>query len=219
MVTRQNSYFAFMSTKSTKKRLVACKERADKILNILNGKKGSVDITQFANTIKFVNGVFEDYVKSKDKERPVVPDEGVQAEKLLREYEELLIQLSSTGRFLRVFTSNRVRKKLDQLNTQLHKEASAIFLGLQEFRKKGSGKSISKSSSSKKGTLKAELEKERHTESIKDEEAKLFWENNFSQVRLHRYCALASVIADNGFTDLDDRMERVCRCASKGHSY
>jgi hypothetical protein len=170
-----------MSTKNTKKRLVVCKEKADRILNILNGKKGSVDITEFANTIKFVTSVFEDYVKSKDKERPTVPDEGVQIEKLLKEYEELLTQLVNTGRFLRFFTSNRVRKKLDQLNTQLHKEASSIFLGLQESRKKSSLKS-GKGTTSKRGTLKAELDKEKHTDSIKDEEAKIFWENNFSQV-------------------------------------
>lgn len=164
-----------MSTKVAKKRLVACKERGEKILNILNGKKGSVDVTEFANTIKFVNSVFEDYIKSKDKDRPQIHDDGARIEQLLKEYEDLLVQLVNTGRFLRFFTSNRVRKNLDNINSQLHKEVSQIYLELQGSKRK--------TIKGTKKSMKAELEKEKQTECIKDEEAKQLWESCFGQVK------------------------------------
>ncbi len=163
-----------MSSKATKKRLIACKERGDKVLTILNGKKGSVDVTEFINTIKFVNSVIDDFTKSKSKERPAVPDEGVKIEQLLKEYDELLVQLNSSGRFLRFFTSNRVRKRLDQINSQLHKETSQIFLGLQSNKKVGNKKGTKKN-------MKGD-EKEKQTDCIKDEDAKKLWEDSFNQV-------------------------------------
>src|SRR5690606_10093779 len=137
----------------TKKRFHACKERGERINSILVQKNKNADVTEFSNTIKFVNSVLEDFMKSKEKERPQVPDDGVRIEQLMKAYEDLLNQLISTRLFIRFFTSNRVRKSLDQINSQLHKEVSQIFLGLQANRR-----------NSKKGTKKvskAELESER----------------------------------------------------------
>lgn len=165
-----------MSTKAAKKKFIASKEKGERILNTLNGKKGSVDITEFANTLKFVNSVLEDYVKSKDKERPIVTDDGSRIESLLKDYDDLIVQLANTQRFLRFFTSNRVRKKLDQINTQLHKEASEVYLGLQENRKKQSRKSTKKPLKTSEGM------QEKQTDCIKDEDGKSLWETHFDQV-------------------------------------
>jgi hypothetical protein len=165
-----------MSTK-IKKRLQVCKERGERVAAILATKKNTADVTEFHNTIKFVNSVLDDYLKSKEKERPAIPDEGLKIELLMKGYEDLLNQLVSTGRFLRFFTSNRVRKNLDNINSQLHKEISQLFLSLQANRR-----------NSKKGSKKmskAELETERQTECIRDEEGRQLWETNFGQVSAH----------------------------------
>lgn len=63
-------------------------------------------------------------------------DEGARIEQLLKEYEDLLNQLVESGRFVRFFTSNRVRKRLDQINSQLFKESLPIHNGLQSTKKK-----------------------------------------------------------------------------------
>lgn len=164
-----------MSSKQLKKRISYCKEKSEVILNILNGKKSNVDINEFINTIKFVINVLEDFLKNK-KYRPTILDEGILLENLIKEYEELLKQLINSGKFLRFFTSTRVRKKIDQINAQLHQECSKIFLGIQENKKKKS------KSTNKKLKTNLEIEKEKYTENIKDEEGKIFWEKNFPEV-------------------------------------
>eukprot|EP01119_Soliformovum_irregulare_P004920 TRINITY_DN1612_c0_g1_i3.p1 TRINITY_DN1612_c0_g1~~TRINITY_DN1612_c0_g1_i3.p1 ORF type:complete len:1090 (-),score=261.69 TRINITY_DN1612_c0_g1_i3:218-3487(-) len=159
--------------KVVKKRLSASKDRGEKILHILNTKKGTADVTEFTNTIKFVCSVLEDFLAAKDKERPKIADEGARIEELLKIYEELLTQLANTQRFLRFFTSNRVRKNLDQINSQLHKEISEIFVKMQATRRQSSKK--------QKKPMKSEKEIATVTECIKDDEGKVFWEAAFSQ--------------------------------------
>ena len=162
-------------SKIVKKRFITSKEKGTKILEILNGKKASIDVLDFINTIKFVINVLEDYLKAKDKDRPQLHDDGARIEQLLNNYEDLLVQLVNTGRFLRFFTSNRVRKNLDQINSQLHKEVSLIFLGLQTNNRK----SISKKPS---GKGKSDFSKEKPSEVIRDEESRMMWEIAFGQV-------------------------------------
>lgn len=172
--------------KGTKKRLVGCRERGETILTILIGKKGTADVTEFSNTIKFVNSVLDDYLKSKDKERPKIEDEGVKVEQLMKTYDDMLVQLVNTGRFLRFFTSNRVRKNLDQINTQLHKEVSQIFLGLQENKRK--------SVTGKRGTVKGLTKVEMQTECIKDVDGRNMWETAFNQTLMVEWPEFIAVL-------------------------
>lgn len=165
--------------KGTKKRLLVCKEHSDKILGILNSKKNNADVTEFINTLRFVLTVIDDFVKSKSKERPLVSEDGVTLEKLLKEYEDLLVQIVNTQRFFRFFTSNRVRKKLDQINCQVHREVAQIFIGLQEKKK------IKKSGPKK--NLKDSGVQDRQTDCIKDEEGRQLWETTFDQVCYRSY--------------------------------
>jgi len=162
------------AAKSCKKRFVICKERGDKILRILNEKKGSVDVTEFSSSIKFIMSVIDDILKAKKKERPLVTEERIRKiESLMKEYEDLLVQLANTQRFLRFFTSNRVRKRLDQINTQLHREISQLFLAMQALKRTSTKNSSQKKSDSP--------QTEKHTQCFKDEEAKHFWEQSFDQ--------------------------------------
>lgn len=161
-----------MSTKVAKKRFSLCKEKIDKIYGILNERKGQVDITEFASTAKFCSCVFEEFIKTKDKERPSVSDEGAKIEQLLKEYEDLLNQLVASQRFIRFFTSNRVRKRLDQLNSQLFKEASQINNDLQQNKKKDSRK--------KGATVNGDGEN--YLECMQDPDGKELWAQNFGLV-------------------------------------
>lgn len=58
-----------MSSKITKKRLTLCKDKSEKILNILNEKKTQADVTEFIHTLKFVINALDNFVSTKDKER------------------------------------------------------------------------------------------------------------------------------------------------------
>lgn len=166
-----------MASKNAKKKITLGKEKAQKVASLLSQKKGTVDVTEFLNTIHFVESVLEEYLKAKDKARPALPDDGAELEKLLVEYEQILVQLNNSGTFARFFTSNRVRHKLDKVNAQIHKQAAIIYLGL-EAAKKPKDKEKEKKSSSKKGKDASE----KPTDAIKDEPGKLFWENAFQQV-------------------------------------
>merc|ERR1719197_16887 len=53
----------------------------------------------------------------------------------LNEYYDLLQQLVSENRFARFVTSNRVRKKLELLNSNLHTEVAKIFMRLRTERR------------------------------------------------------------------------------------
>lgn len=163
-----------MSSKTAKKRLQGCIATGEKVLGVLNSKKGSVDVTEFAATMLFVNCVLDDYGKVKDKERPTVSGDGIQIENLLKQYDDLLTQLVNTQRFLRFFTSNRVRKNLDYINAQLHREAQQIYLGMQAIRK-AKGKTPKK-------PLRTEVEMAKQSECIKEEDGRALWEKSFQQV-------------------------------------
>jgi hypothetical protein len=169
---------AEMSSKSNpKKRITACKEKAGKVASLLNNnaKKGNIDVTEFLNTVLFVDSVLEDYLKAKEKNRPPLPDDGVELENHLDQYEVLLNQLNQSGLFLRFFTSNRVRHKLDRLNAQIHKSTAKIYIALEANKKpKDKDKKTKKSSKSEAS--------EKPTDCIKDDSAKAFWENTFQQV-------------------------------------
>ncbi len=99
-------------------------------------KRGTADVTEFASTIHFTSGVFDKYLNTKANERPSILEEGVYIESILREYEDFLINLVNTGKFLRFFTSNRVKQRLDKLNTKLYKEAIILSLELKNKKPK-----------------------------------------------------------------------------------
>lgn len=166
-----------MSTKVAKKRFSLCKEKVDKIYGILNDRKGQVDITEFASTAKFCGYVFEEFIKTKDKDRPAVADEGAKIEQLLKEYEDLLNQLVASQRFIRFFTSNRVRKRLDQLNSQLFREASQINNELQQ-------KDGKKKASRKGPTMNGDGEN--YLECMQDPDGKELWAQFLPMVSRYR---------------------------------
>eukprot|EP01118_Nematostelium_gracile_P014373 TRINITY_DN5580_c0_g2_i1.p1 TRINITY_DN5580_c0_g2~~TRINITY_DN5580_c0_g2_i1.p1 ORF type:complete len:186 (-),score=41.88 TRINITY_DN5580_c0_g2_i1:15-542(-) len=156
-----------------KKALAACKARGEKIIGIYNTKTTTADVTEFLQTMKFANSVFEDYINAKSKYRPKISDEGARLEQLVKTYEDLLVHIVSTGRFLRYFTSNRVRKNLDNINSQLFKEVTQISNALKENKIKNSKKSKKKKPESTTSEI--------HTDCIKDEDARRFWEQHFQQ--------------------------------------
>jgi len=156
-------------SKVIKKRFTCLKDKTDKIIHILNERKVTADVSEFIYTAKFTNNVLDDFLKTKSKERPNVPDEGIKIEQLLKEYEDLLTQLVSSGRFLRFFTSNRVKKRLDQLNSSIFKEAFQISNGLQTLKKKPTKKSTKDSD-------------DNLLDCMHDLEAKELWGSNFGQI-------------------------------------
>jgi len=94
------------------------------------------------------------------------------------EYSDFLNELINIGRFLRFFTSNRVRKRLDHINTQIYKEATDIYLELQQ-KAKTAKKSAGVKKTKDLPPYTAELEK--LTQCFRDDDARIFWENNFEQ--------------------------------------
>eukprot|EP01114_Cavostelium_apophysatum_P017825 TRINITY_DN5379_c0_g1_i6.p1 TRINITY_DN5379_c0_g1~~TRINITY_DN5379_c0_g1_i6.p1 ORF type:complete len:1028 (-),score=216.85 TRINITY_DN5379_c0_g1_i6:67-3150(-) len=188
-------------SKAAKKRLAGCKDKADKIQQILNSKKSSADVVEFSNTVKFAITIIDEFTKSKSKERPQIADEGLKIERLIRDYEDLLVQLVNTQRFLRFFTSNRVRKNLDQINSQLHKEIAQVFLGMQEKRK-GARKLTKKPS--------AKLEPEgKQSECILDDEGRHLWESSFDQTIMVDWNEFVAVLRRT--IPFDDEAEKQLR--------
>jgi hypothetical protein len=155
-------------SKVTKQRLLSCKTTAEKLATVLNDKKGHTDVTEFYQTLRYVVSVLDEFTKTKSKDRPSVPDEGVKIEQLLKEYDAFLTKLVASGRFNRFFTSLRVRKSLDQINSQLFKENSKISTELHAKRKK-------------KATIKGE-DIENYTEALGDQDAKALWATKFGPV-------------------------------------
>eukprot|EP01117_Protostelium_nocturnum_P011598 TRINITY_DN4211_c0_g1_i1.p1 TRINITY_DN4211_c0_g1~~TRINITY_DN4211_c0_g1_i1.p1 ORF type:complete len:1097 (-),score=260.76 TRINITY_DN4211_c0_g1_i1:80-3370(-) len=163
---------------SSKKRILNCRVRGEKVLQILESKKSTVDVGEFTTTIKFLISVLSEYLDTKGSYRPQCNAESKHLEAIMIEYSEFLEELIQIGRFLRFFTSNRVRKRLDHINTQIYKDATEIYLELQQ-KAKSAKKGANVKKNKEVSPYTAELEK--LSACFRDDEARVFWENNFEQ--------------------------------------
>ena len=99
-----------------------CKQRVQRIVNLLSDqqRRNCGDVLEFLVTVNFVTDVLNEY----DNMRSTMNADLSLVARYLNEYYDLLQQLVSENRFARFVTSNRVRKKLELLNSNLHTEVA-----------------------------------------------------------------------------------------------
>eukprot|EP01117_Protostelium_nocturnum_P004468 TRINITY_DN1609_c0_g1_i1.p1 TRINITY_DN1609_c0_g1~~TRINITY_DN1609_c0_g1_i1.p1 ORF type:complete len:526 (-),score=149.64 TRINITY_DN1609_c0_g1_i1:77-1654(-) len=117
--------------------LSKCRETNLKVLEILtninSGGKKDEDVTEFVTTIQLVQITINSLLKS--------PKEfGSDKLKLLQDsldnYELELRQLSESSKLLRFFASNRLRRKLEQMNSSVHKALELLKQSTKEDKPK-----------------------------------------------------------------------------------
>lgn len=101
--------------------------------------------------------------------------------KYLADYEELLMQLVTENRFQRFLTSNRVRKKLEILNSNLHTEVSKIFLKLRTDRRPSAQSARAQAPRAAAAMMRDDT-MVRYLNEL-EPAAKQMWEENFGEVR------------------------------------
>lgn len=101
-----------------------CTTVVRRITALLNERRE--DVLEFKVTVNFVNDVLSEFAR-----KPLRQVDLAHVLRFLQEYEALLTQLVTENRFSRFMTSNRIRKKLELTNSNLHTEVSNIFMRLR----------------------------------------------------------------------------------------
>lgn len=97
--------------------LYLCRDTNIKVMNILNEFSKKEDVTEFITTIQMVQITINGLLKNKkDFKFELLKD----LQNSLKDYETELVQLSGTGKLLRMLTSSRLRRKIEQSNSAVH---------------------------------------------------------------------------------------------------
>jgi hypothetical protein len=97
--------------------LEGCRDTFSKISAILNEIGKREDVTEFITTMQRVQITINQLIKNQRQYKGELLDD---LQKSLKEYETLIVQLKETGKLLRFVTSNRLRRKIEQLNSVIH---------------------------------------------------------------------------------------------------
>jgi hypothetical protein len=97
------------------------------------------DVLEFMVTVNFVSDVLNEYARSQLPTRPTAASDMAALKSLLSDYETILAQLILQDKLSRFLTSNRFRKKVELLNSTLHKETSVLFMRLRSELRTANG--------------------------------------------------------------------------------
>lgn len=100
-------------------------------MNILNeiSKMKAEDVTEFITTVQLVQITINGLIKtSKPFKFELLKD----LQNSLKDYENLLVQLKGTGSLVRFMTSNRLRRKIEQANSNLHAKLEKFRESIQK---------------------------------------------------------------------------------------
>ena len=108
--------------------LYLCRDTNTKVLNILTEISKKEDVTEFITTIQLVQITINGLLKSK---REFKFESLKDLQNALKEYETLLGQLNGTGKLLRFLTNSRLRRKLEQENSDVHNKLNIFKKSIQ----------------------------------------------------------------------------------------
>jgi hypothetical protein len=130
--------------------LHVCKEKNAKIMAIL-GEQDPGEVMEFQTTIQMVQVVVNRLLNGK---KQITIDVGQlnQIHKILDQYQQLLEQYVSTGRLRRLLGSNRMRRKLEKVNSELHVALKQFVEKLKELNAANAAAAAAAASSSSNGT-------------------------------------------------------------------
>lgn len=111
--------------------LLLCKDKNTKILAIL-AEQNAEEITEFQTTVQMVQVVVNRLLSGK---RQVVLDVAIldRIYVILGEYEDILEQYVQTGRLRRLLGSNRLRRRLEKINSDLHVQLKLFVDSLKKL--------------------------------------------------------------------------------------
>jgi hypothetical protein len=90
-------------------------------LEVLRARAQKEDVEDFLSTIESVIPIIDRMVANvKYMEKHDINTLLIRLHNSLEAYEETVVNLAKTGRLMRFLTSNRLRKNLERLNTDLH---------------------------------------------------------------------------------------------------
>eukprot|EP01087_Luapelamoeba_hula_P024516 TRINITY_DN9358_c0_g1_i1.p1 TRINITY_DN9358_c0_g1~~TRINITY_DN9358_c0_g1_i1.p1 ORF type:complete len:557 (+),score=92.16 TRINITY_DN9358_c0_g1_i1:184-1854(+) len=113
--------------------LEQCRERNTKILNFL-AQQNAEDVTEFQTTVQMVQVVINRLLTGQKQ----INLDMMLLNKVfntLGEYESTLEQYVSTGRLRRMLTSNRLRRRLEKINSDLHIQLKLFVDSLKKLNK------------------------------------------------------------------------------------
>lgn len=121
-----------------KRILLLCKDRNAKIMTIL-GDQDPSEVMEFQTTIQMVQVVVNRLLVSGGKKQILIDVPLLdKIYTILGQYEELLEQYIASGRLRRLLNSNRMRRKLEKINSDLHVHLKEFVETLKEMNAKQS---------------------------------------------------------------------------------
>eukprot|EP01114_Cavostelium_apophysatum_P018121 TRINITY_DN5537_c0_g1_i2.p1 TRINITY_DN5537_c0_g1~~TRINITY_DN5537_c0_g1_i2.p1 ORF type:complete len:1350 (-),score=354.65 TRINITY_DN5537_c0_g1_i2:24-4073(-) len=103
--------------------LLKYKQKCGVILGILNDRAQKEDVEDFVSTIETVQRIIDrivSHITNADRKEVAVMLSKLQNS--LEEYEAVVVKVEKTGKLKRFLTNNRLRKKLETINSVLHKD-------------------------------------------------------------------------------------------------
>jgi hypothetical protein len=115
-----------------------CRATNTKVTNTLNEISKKEDVTEFTTTIQLIQVTINNLLKnSKNSSFDLVLLKELQGS--LEDYETLLSQMNSQpGGLVRFFTSNRLRRKVEIVNSQLHSKLEKFRESIKETERSDS---------------------------------------------------------------------------------
>lgn len=167
--------------------LYLCRETNIKVMNILNeiSKTKAEDVTEFITTVQLVQITINGLIKTP---KPFKFELLKDLQNSLKDYETLLVQLKGTGSLVRFVTSNRLRRKIEQANSNLHAKLEKFRESIQKDENENANSGPEASNGSKEHTPTAEEENMAEEEAegalalslmIQDQDGKEVWAELF----------------------------------------
>lgn len=117
------------------KLLLFCKDKISKIVKILS-EQNSDEVTEFQTTVQMVQVVINRLLNGKKQiviDIPLLDRINV----ILGEYLGILEQFVQSGRLKRLLNSNRIRRRLEKINSDLHTQLKQFVEKLKELNTSG----------------------------------------------------------------------------------
>ena len=117
------------------KLLLFCKDKISKIVKILS-EQNSDEMTEFQTTVQMVQVVINRLLNGKKQiviDIPLLDRINV----ILGEYLGILEQFVQSGRLKRLLNSNRIRRRLEKINSDLHTQLKQFVEKLKELNTSG----------------------------------------------------------------------------------
>eukprot|EP01114_Cavostelium_apophysatum_P010543 TRINITY_DN2439_c0_g1_i1.p1 TRINITY_DN2439_c0_g1~~TRINITY_DN2439_c0_g1_i1.p1 ORF type:complete len:552 (+),score=137.51 TRINITY_DN2439_c0_g1_i1:904-2559(+) len=120
---------SLQSSKMAQMILYLCRDTNLKVMSILNGLPKKEDVTEFITTVQLVQITINQLLKS-NKEFSFEALKEMQTS--LKEYESTLGSVNEQSKLLRILNSNRLRRKIETANSNLHQKLEIFRSSIKE---------------------------------------------------------------------------------------